>query len=73
MTLFQDKGADPWMWQLLAGIGDMLEKVGTRHVTKRPPMPDDETVVEQRIKELIRNTCKENEYCPYKVDHFSIY
>jgi hypothetical protein len=55
--------------QLLEGIEKMLDKVGTRNVTMRPPMPDDETVVEQRIRELIRNTCKPGEYCPYTVSH----
>lgn len=55
--------------QLLEGIEKMLDKVGTRNVTMRPPMPDDETVVEQRIKELIKNTCKPGEYCPYTVSH----
>jgi len=36
--------------QLLQGIDRLLDKVGTRNVTTRPPMPSDETVVEQRIK-----------------------
>ena len=55
--------------QLLAGIERLLEKVGTRNVTTRPPMPSDETVVEQRQRELIRHTCTEGEYCPYVVNH----
>ena len=55
--------------QLLAGIERLLEKVGTRNVTTRPPMPSDETVVEQQQRELIRHTCTEGEYCPYVVNH----
>ena len=40
--------------QLLEGIERLLDKIGTRNVTNRPPMPDDETVVEQRIKVSVR-------------------
>jgi hypothetical protein len=55
--------------QLLAGIEEVLEARGTRHETTRPAMPADETVVEQRHRELIRVTCTPGEYCPYEVRH----